>query len=360
MTVWVNWLCLCLLNPLLELFDVWYGIQLYLWSKIKKQGRESLLTQLEANIAMEPYQLSMTTKFSQILNIMFYTSFYVILFPPGIIITLCGLLAQYWLSKFLMINRYKVPKISGEIALYSMQLIGLFCSFLFMISGVVFSALLSKKDPPYNSSIKDSAFDSTFNTSIAVPIVVFLLLTILRYSLKYGKKKNQKSCIYVVLAGDDTHMMEFYDKFKDVEYDRSRFGAANYKTMNPVTRNEGMKELMTCYADKATTEEDKKKYLKMQQNYQASAQIFQNYFSRQNILQQFAPVYPQGQIAVQNTSMSYPMYTTSVVIPQPAPVQQYGAPPPQYQQPLQTSSYYMPQGYSTQPQPYYATYQGNQ
>ena len=99
MSVWVNWLCICLLSPLMELFDFWYILRLYSWMKVKREGKESLLTQHEANIALEPYTVSMTTKFAQSISIMFYTSFYILLFPPGIIITIVGYIVQYWLTK---------------------------------------------------------------------------------------------------------------------------------------------------------------------------------------------------------------------------------------------------------------------
>ncbi len=99
MSVWLNWLCICFVTPLFEIFDVWYWIYQCRWSNIRKEGVNSLYTQQEANIALEPYEVSMTYKFAQAISIMFYTAFYVIIFPPGIIITIAGLIFQYWLSK---------------------------------------------------------------------------------------------------------------------------------------------------------------------------------------------------------------------------------------------------------------------
>ncbi len=109
MSIWLNWLSSCILTPMLEFLDMWYGLSLCQWSRVRAQGANSLLTQTEGNMycfqhnqgdsALEPYPMSITTKFSQIISILFYTSFYVIFFPPGIIITLCGLLFHLWIAK---------------------------------------------------------------------------------------------------------------------------------------------------------------------------------------------------------------------------------------------------------------------
>ena len=127
MTIWMNWLFICFLDPLLEFFDIFYMLYLLKWWWIKRKGPNSELTQLQANEAANPYEMSIVNKFAQIINIMLYTSFYIILFPPGIIITTFGLIVQYWLTKYLLITRYKVEKINSEIALYSMD----FLSYLF-------------------------------------------------------------------------------------------------------------------------------------------------------------------------------------------------------------------------------------
>ena len=90
---------------------------------------------------MEPYEINVPTKFAQTISMLFYTAFYATFFPAGIIFTLVGLGFHYWIGKvrslthpqYLMINRYKVPRIGGDIALYSMQLIGLGCMVLFLV-----------------------------------------------------------------------------------------------------------------------------------------------------------------------------------------------------------------------------------
>jgi len=104
-------------------------------------GGEHVRPLFELHSALEPYAINIPTKFAQTIAILLYTSFYAIFFPPGIIFTLVGLLFHYWIGKvslsaytqYLMINRYKVPRIGGHIAVYSMDLIGLGCMVLFVV-----------------------------------------------------------------------------------------------------------------------------------------------------------------------------------------------------------------------------------
>lgn len=50
MFVWLNWLCICFLTPLFEFFDMWYWMAICSWSKVRGQGANSLLSQIEANM----------------------------------------------------------------------------------------------------------------------------------------------------------------------------------------------------------------------------------------------------------------------------------------------------------------------
>ena len=99
MSVWMNWLCICILSPILELFNVGYLLKMIQWALIRSKKSKSILTQREANIELEPYEISMISKYSETINIMLYTAFYLLLFPPGILITLAGLFIQYWVTK---------------------------------------------------------------------------------------------------------------------------------------------------------------------------------------------------------------------------------------------------------------------
>jgi len=50
MSIWLNWMVICFLNPLLEYFDIWYWLEMRKWDKVRGEGKNSLLTQQEANM----------------------------------------------------------------------------------------------------------------------------------------------------------------------------------------------------------------------------------------------------------------------------------------------------------------------
>ena len=105
MTVFTNWLFLCFLTPMMELVDVSYILFLIQWKLARNKGFKSTLTQRQANEEAGPYEMDIVTRFSQIANIMFYTAFYILIFPPGILITILGLLFQYWVCKLLISSK---------------------------------------------------------------------------------------------------------------------------------------------------------------------------------------------------------------------------------------------------------------
>ena len=43
--------------------------------------------------------VNIPSKYAQTLCIMFYTSFYALLFPPGVLIAIAGFIVDYWVAK---------------------------------------------------------------------------------------------------------------------------------------------------------------------------------------------------------------------------------------------------------------------
>ena len=62
--------------------------------------------------------------------------------------------------------------------------------------------------------------------------------------------------------------------------------------MNPVTRSLGIKELMNEYVSKATTEEEKNKFLSMQQDYPEPGDVFTNKISEKQLIDQLSSPAP--------------------------------------------------------------------
>eukprot|EP00826_Nyctotherus_ovalis_P064033 TRINITY_DN9389_c0_g1_i3.p1 TRINITY_DN9389_c0_g1~~TRINITY_DN9389_c0_g1_i3.p1 ORF type:complete len:832 (-),score=219.91 TRINITY_DN9389_c0_g1_i3:124-2619(-) len=245
-TIWMNWLFVCFFNPFLEIFDPWYLLACASWYLVKSKGANSTLTQREANIALEPYEISIVTKYAQLMNIMFYTSFYAFFFPPGIVITIAGIFINYWVSKYLMINRYKVPRISGDIALYCMHFMGWFFPIFSLVAAEVFIAR-------FKTSIMENQL-----LGIVLPIALLIAMFSLSYCLKHcSGKGSEKSCLYKLFVGDNSFVTMYFDRFKNVEYNPFTFMTSDYKISNPVTREEGLKELTDYCSRNAKTEEQK-------------------------------------------------------------------------------------------------------
>jgi len=330
-TIWMNWLFVCLFGPLLEVLDPLYILSCITWKLTKKQGSNSTLTQREANIALEPYAINVVTKYSQLMNIMFYTSFYLIFFPPGILITILGIFINYWVSKCLMINRYKVPRISGEIALYCMHFMGWFFPIFTLVSIEVYIVRLK-------TEIMD---DHLF--AIIAPIVLLLVMFLLSYCLKqYGGKEFKKNCFYKLFVGDESFVTEYFDKFKDISYDPFRFMTSDYKITNPVTREEGIKELMEYCSNNAKTEEQKVVAKTLCTNLPNPSHYIVRPYAMP--IMQPRPYIPQMVIApmIMNQSMA-PMNTSLVMQPQPSGIAypSHNIRPQQVYRP----NYVMPQAY---------------
>ena len=246
MTVWMNWLFLCFLTPIMDIIDIGYLISLLRWKIIKSQKSKCLLTQRQANELAGPYEMDIVTKFSQMSNIMLYTSFYITILPYGICITLVGLFFEYWITKILLINRYKVPRINGKIALYSMHFIGLICPIASLVSGEIFLAR-------FGAEIKG------INILLAIiPFVLLFGMYITTYILRYVASINiRESCCFKLFVGLENLLTKFYNRFRDVKYNPIRFMMSDYEIMNPVTRATGTKRLMD-YLDKGGATEEQK------------------------------------------------------------------------------------------------------
>jgi len=244
-SVWMNWLFICILNPILEVFNIKYLLSFLKWKLIRFKGSSSTLTQLEANIALEPHHVDVITQFSCVINIMFYTAFYTLLYPPGVAITILGLILQYWVSKYLMVRRYKVPRINSDIAIYSMFYIGWLFPILATISGIVFMTRFKREDTP------------NYLLGILLPISIIVSFFIIAHLIKFFGKDTCGPILHRIFVGDEDFSKEFLNKFESAEYNRFRFGTSDYEIANPITRNRGVRELLTYCKSYAETEEQK-------------------------------------------------------------------------------------------------------
>ena len=75
--------------------------------------------------------------------------------------------------------------------------------------------------------------------AVVVPIILSVSLMMVRYVLKIQGGKSKRLLLHKLFLGDNSHSIEFFDKFKNVEYDNLKFGAQvlfvyidhNYRTI---------------------------------------------------------------------------------------------------------------------------------
>ena len=133
-TLWLNWILLAVVNPLKELINLKYIFNEILIYFAKNKGKQSLLTQKEANKLFEGPEPYIPDKYSSISSLMFYTAFYISFIPLGVILSLIGFTLYFIVDKYVMLRRYRKPEnISHHITIYSIQYIGHGCLILFVV-----------------------------------------------------------------------------------------------------------------------------------------------------------------------------------------------------------------------------------
>ena len=115
-------------------------------------------------------------------------------------------------------NRYKVPRIGSDIALYSMYFVGIGCLILFAISSSILTARLREGDKNYLQGI-------------LTPLFVTAILLCFNCCLQLNGKNTGNNCLYKICTGDKSNLTQFIDRFVGIVYDPIRFGASVYLTL---------------------------------------------------------------------------------------------------------------------------------
>ena len=95
----MNWLSINFLQPVFEYFSPFYLFYLIKKWRTFGKGKGSKLTQTEANTRVQPPQINMPKKYAEMINVMFFTAFYIPLFPLGVFFTLFGIPFNYMVDK---------------------------------------------------------------------------------------------------------------------------------------------------------------------------------------------------------------------------------------------------------------------
>ncbi|CAI2379579.1 unnamed protein product [Moneuplotes crassus] len=133
-----------LISPFSYLFDPGFLIKLYKRWREKSKGNKSKLTQKQANELFEGPPLDMAQRYSNTMLLFCMAVFYAFPMPIISVISLLGAVFQYWLEKYLLLKRHKVPEPFGEaMAQIFSSMIPFFC-LLYGTSLYIFSTTLSE------------------------------------------------------------------------------------------------------------------------------------------------------------------------------------------------------------------------
>ena len=93
----------------MQIFDVGVFKKFIFRVYYKWQGEKCILTQAEANELFEGPPLDMADQFANTANLILSAIFFHPLLPISIPIALVGLLLNYWVSKYILLRRMRIP-----------------------------------------------------------------------------------------------------------------------------------------------------------------------------------------------------------------------------------------------------------
>lgn len=114
MTIFFNVISISFVSTIFYFFNIAYYIKkLRICWEIRK-GAESKMTQRQANELFEGPKLDMAALYSRTGMLFLLVCFYTPLVPIIPIIAACGVFVQYWVEKYLLLRRHKVPVALGS------------------------------------------------------------------------------------------------------------------------------------------------------------------------------------------------------------------------------------------------------
>lgn len=112
--IFVITLAISFLAPLIDVLEPsWIFKKTFFWKEARK-GVKSKLTQRQANRLCEATSIDLAQFYSDTNLLLMVCFFYVSLIPLISIICIFGVIYQYWIEKYLLLRRYKVPEQIGK------------------------------------------------------------------------------------------------------------------------------------------------------------------------------------------------------------------------------------------------------
>ena len=131
--VWFILLGNMFVGPLVFTLDPDFLYKLYMRRKIIKEGMDCKLTQKEAHGYFEGDAFDMAERYSIYVTTLMLCVFFMRLIPISTVVGAISSTLMYWVDKYLILNRHKVPAATGSDLNYAMYQ---FYDFIILLIGV--------------------------------------------------------------------------------------------------------------------------------------------------------------------------------------------------------------------------------
>ena len=142
--IFYNTLSVCFVSPFFYLFNPVHLIKKLRVCIEEARGEDSKMTQRQANALFEGPPLDMAQRYANTMLLLCMTVFYAFPLPVMPLLTLGGSAFQYWVEKWVLLRRHKIPEQMGATMAQVFSNMIPFLCFLYGLSMFAFSDILSE------------------------------------------------------------------------------------------------------------------------------------------------------------------------------------------------------------------------
>jgi len=215
------------LSPLYNLMDPFHYIKLYKRKKAIELGEGNPITQQKAHELFEEVEMDLSYQNSFLVKTVLVTAFFAPAVPFALVLSICGLILNYWVDKYLLLRRNSLPiSLGHELNNYMLSMLE-WTGFIFAVGNLLFMLTLEDEN-------QSSIFSRISKTLVL--LIIFLSLFHTFFPMDFLSNKLLKS-----------HQASIENKL--YEDSRVQF-PTDYDIENPVTSREGMRNFIEFIKNK--------------------------------------------------------------------------------------------------------------
>jgi len=216
-----------ILTPLYTIFNPFHYLKKYQRWKALREGETCTMTQQKAHEIFELTEVDLSYQNSFLVKTVLVSAFFAPALPMGLVISIIGLIINYWVDKWTLLRRNALP-ISLDHALntYMLRLLE-WVGFMFAIGNLLFAMTLKTFDG-----------SSVFSNVYSILIVLTLMLSLMH--IIFPLERLNAEFFRVKL---DSRLHYTYDEARVLF-------PTDYDIENPVTCREGLQEFIQLVKEK--------------------------------------------------------------------------------------------------------------